>query len=60
MDKQTISIITNVILIVLLIAIGLYLFFNIDYAKQLILDPCKVCMEKTGSVCYYSSPISMP
>ena len=43
--------ITNVILIIVLILIGLYIFWNLEEFKPLGGDICKMCVEKTGAVC---------
>lgn len=52
MEKDTINIIVNLILIVLLIGIALYIYINIDEVKLMVKDPCKICEEKTGGLCY--------
>jgi len=51
MDKQTIIIISNILIIISLSIVGLYLYFNLDEAKALMSDPCRACEEKTGGIC---------
>jgi len=56
MEKQTVIIITNIILIVVLLSVGLYLFFNYEQAILISSDPCRLCEEKTGGVCLSKMP----
>jgi hypothetical protein len=51
MDKQTIIIISNILIIISLSIVGLYLYFNLDEARALMSDPCRACEEKTGGIC---------
>lgn len=46
------KIIMDAILIVVLIAIGIYVFLNIESFKTFGSDVCRLCMEKTGSQCF--------
>lgn len=45
---KRLAFITNIILIILFIAIGLYVYYNIEAFKTLGQDVCKLCMEKNG------------
>lgn len=45
------NIITNIILILLVIGLGIYIYKNVELIKLFAGDICKVCMEKTNSIC---------
>ena len=45
------KIIVDVILIIVISAIGYYIFREIELFKILGKDVCNLCMEKTGAVC---------
>ena len=42
-------IITNIILIIVFLAIGIYIFSEIENFKLLSQDLCRLCAEKTGA-----------
>jgi hypothetical protein len=44
--------ITNIILIIVILAIGAYIFLNIEAFKTMSQDVCKLCMDSTGATCY--------
>ena len=44
--------ITNVILIIVIVAIGIYIFYNIEAFKTMSQDVCKLCMDQTGATCF--------
>ena len=46
------KVITNVILIIVLSLIALYVILNVESFKSLGGDICKMCMDKTGAICY--------
>ena len=51
--KQRIySIISNVILILVIVGIGTYIYMNIESFKMLGQDVCALCMNKTGVTCF--------
>ena len=41
----------DAILILVIAAVGVYTFVNIEHFKVLGADVCKLCMEKTGAIC---------
>lgn len=45
------KIIVDVILILVLIAVGAYIFYNLELFKALDKDVCRLCEYKTNSVC---------
>jgi len=45
------QIVTDIILILVIIAIGVYVYNNIEQLKTLGNDVCKLCMIKTNSTC---------
>jgi hypothetical protein len=45
------QIIADIVLVVVIIFIGLYIFNNIESLKVLNNDVCKLCMSKTGATC---------
>ena len=47
--------VTNIILIVVFILIGTYIFFNIESFKSLGQDVCRLCEQKTGGSCLSQS-----
>ena len=47
-----IKIISNIVLILLGIGIAWYMISNVELLKILNQDVCKLCMNKTGAVCY--------
>jgi len=46
------NIITNIILIVIILGISIYVIKEIELFKQLNQDICKLCMQKTGAICF--------
>ncbi|KKN40576.1 hypothetical protein LCGC14_0732120 [marine sediment metagenome] len=44
--------IADLILIAVIIALGIYAWFNIEHFKTIGADVCKLCMEKTGATCF--------
>ena len=50
--------ITNVILVIVIIAIGFYIYLNLQDLKTLSGDVCRLCEEKTGGVCQTVTPIN--
>lgn len=46
------ALITNIILIVIALGIGAYVYFNIEAFKTLGQDVCRLCAEKTGATCF--------
>jgi hypothetical protein len=52
MDKQTLTIITNLILIALLLGVAIYVYINLEDVKLMAQDPCRVCEHKTGGKCF--------
>jgi len=52
MNKEKINFIINILLVIFLLAIGIYIYTHMDEAKMMIEDPCKVCEAKTGGQCY--------
>lgn len=42
----------DLVLILIIGAIGIYVFSEIESVKLLLNDPCQVCMNKTGAMCY--------
>lgn len=46
------KIITNWILIILILAIGIYVIKEVELFKQLGGDVCKLCSYKTGANCF--------
>lgn len=53
--SNQIKIVADIFLIMILLAIGLYLYFNIEEFKTLGKDVCRLCEAKTGGFC--SMPI---
>jgi len=51
MNKQTINLIVNILLVFFLLGIAVYLFTHYEEVKLLTQDPCKVCEAKTNSRC---------
>ena len=47
-----IRILVEIIMVILILVIGIYLFTNIELVKLLNQDICKICMEKTGATCF--------
>lgn len=45
------KVITNIILIIIFLAIGFYIFHEIEAFKSVAGDVCKLCMQKTGANC---------
>jgi hypothetical protein len=43
--------ISNIILIAFVIAIGAYIFFNIEEFKTIGQNVCALCMNRTGAIC---------
>lgn len=50
----------DIILILVLIAIGIYILINIEEFKILGKDVCQLCMQKTGSICYTNNFKDLP
>lgn len=50
------KILMDVILIIILLGIFIYVFYNIESFKILGSDICKLCMEKTGANCIKLNP----
>ena len=48
--------ITNVILVIVIIAIGFYIYSNLQDLKTLSGDVCRLCEVKTGGVCQTVTP----
>ena len=46
------EIITNIFLIIVLLGIAFYVIKEIESFKILSQNVCKLCMEKTGAICY--------
>lgn len=44
--------VARIVLVILLIIIIVILVKEIEAIKLLAYDPCKLCMNKTGAVCY--------
>ncbi|MBA7700351.1 hypothetical protein ES703_109062 [subsurface metagenome] len=42
----------DVILIIVFLLIGYYIFKEIELFKTLSQDVCRMCMEKTGAICF--------
>lgn len=42
----------DVILIIVFLAIGIYIFKEIELFKTLSQDICRMCSEKTGAICF--------
>lgn len=55
------QIVTDIILIIVCVGIGIYVYNNIEQLKLLSNDVCKLCMIKTNSTCYPNSfnPINL-
>ena len=50
-SRYNLSIITNVILIIMFIALSYYIYNNIEEFKALGQDACRLCESKTGGSC---------
>ena len=57
-ERYNFSIITNVILIIVIVCIGVYVVMNLEEFKSLSSDVCRLCEEKTGGTCSYIPSIS--
>lgn len=56
-----IKIFADVILIILFIGIGIYMFKEIENFKILGSDVCELCMQKTGGICSTGiGPLTFP
>jgi hypothetical protein len=53
------TMILDIILIIVLLAIAFYAYTNIEYIKQ-VDNPCKICEDKTGGKCLKFSGGSNP
>jgi uncharacterized integral membrane protein len=53
---RKLNILTNVFLIIVLVAIFIYILTNVESLKLLNGDVCKLCMQKTGATCFKVSP----
>ena len=42
----------RILTIIMIIAISIYMFNNIESVKMLLNDPCQICMNKTGASCF--------
>lgn len=42
----------RIFIVILLLFIIVYMVKNIEAVKLLAYDPCKICMNKTGAVCF--------
>lgn len=51
MRRKTIALIADIILILVISLIGIYVWKNIEYAKMMDGDPCRICEDKTGGKC---------
>lgn len=51
MDKQTLIIITNILVAVVILGVGLYVYMNLDDVQNMMKDPCRVCEQKTDGKC---------
>lgn len=50
------KVISNIILIVVFIAIAVYIIVNVEAFKAVGQDVCKLCMQKTGATCIKLKP----
>jgi len=50
-NRRRLNIITNIILIVVILGIGWYIFSNIELIKYANQDWCFLCEQKTGAKC---------
>lgn len=46
------KLVADIILIIIIVALAIYIITEIEAFKTLGKDVCKLCMEKTGSICY--------
>jgi len=46
-----IKIYADIILVIIFLLIGYYIFKEIELFKTLSQDVCRMCMEKTGAIC---------
>lgn len=51
------SLVADIILIILILALGLYIVFNVE-AMKAANDPCGFCQDKTGRICAAPSEVS--
>lgn len=58
MRRKKIALIADIILVVVLLAIGWYVYSNFEVYKALNGDVCRMCEEKTGGKCYSGAYIS--
>lgn len=52
MEKEKINLILNIIIFILLLTIVIYAAVYFDVWKNIGVNPCSACMNKTGATCF--------
>lgn len=50
--------VARILLVILLVVLIGYMFIEIEAVKSLAYDPCRICMNKTGSYCFMLGDIT--